>query len=74
MESIDIVLILIVTIIVIVICGTCIVKSHETNCQHQRQRTLYRLNSVMPLSAEEERDSSHKTSDSEHRQIVISCL
>lgn len=74
MEPIDIALILIVTIIAILICGTCIAKSHATNSQHQRQRTLYRLNTIMPLSAEEERESSHKTSESEPRQIVISCL
>lgn len=75
MESIDIVIIVITTVIVLVMCGSCVTKGRVYN----RQLALRRFNAVMPLPEYQTREEMENSIKQENPQtiypiIVISCL
>lgn len=75
MEAIDIVIIVVSTVIVLVMCGSCVTKGHVYN----RQLALRRFNAVMPLpqyQTSEEMENSIKQEETQttYPKIIISCL
>jgi len=81
METIDIAMIVVSTVIVLVMCGSCVTKGRIYN----RQRALHKFNAVLPLQVEAEyqtriqRENVDNPTETEETQrtyptIVISCL
>ena len=74
MEAIDIAIIVLTTVVVLVMCGSCVTKGRVYN----RQLALRRFNAVTPIQTEteEEMENSNKTEETQrtYPTIVISCL
>ena len=75
MEAIDIVIIVVSTVIVLVMRGSCVTKGRVYN----RQLALRRFNTVMPLPEYETSEEMTNSIKQEERQpkyptIVICCL